>query len=165
MFCWRARRLLSAHMDGELPADRARAVARHLAACSGCAERERELRRVWNDLVDLPAPEPGAGDLWPGIERRLARDARPPAIEERFRWLAPAAVAVSAMLGVIGGALFALRFAAPAPRAAETVRGVASEEPFAEAFGEGPAETALRGLFAATPAPSGRRSGEGEDAR
>ncbi|NMC69451.1 MAG: hypothetical protein GYA57_05195 [Myxococcales bacterium] len=165
MFCWRARSLLSAYVDRELPPGRARAVARHLERCPGCAARERELRRVWDVLAELPPPEDGADDLWPGIERRLADDARPPALDERFRWWVPAAVAISALLGVAGGTWFALRFAAPSPRAAETVRAVATDDSFAEAFGEGPAEAVMRGLFAATPAPPARRSAAGEDAR
>lgn len=35
---------LWAYLDGELPAARARAIARHVAACEGCDARARRLR-------------------------------------------------------------------------------------------------------------------------
>jgi anti-sigma factor RsiW len=165
MFCWRSRSRLSAWIDGELPPARARALVRHLEGCADCAARERELRGAWDEVGALPDPEAGAGDLWPGIERRLAHDSRPPVLEQRHRWLVPAAVAACAMLGVVGGTLFALRFAPRTPRAAETVRAVTTDDSFAEAFGDGPGETTVRGLFAGRPVPRVESTVPGEDAR
>lgn len=162
MFCWRSRKQLSAYIDGELRPARARALARHLAECAGCAARERELRRVWDGLGALAEAEVAAGDLWSAIERRLARESRVPAPQVRHRWLVPAAVAASAMLGVAGGTLFAMRFA---PRAAEETRGVATDDGLGEAFGEGSGEAAVHGLFAGSPSRTGGGPASREDAR
>lgn len=43
--CGQADHLWS-YLDGELPPARARAIARHLAACEGCAARARRLRSM-----------------------------------------------------------------------------------------------------------------------
>jgi anti-sigma factor RsiW len=59
--CAETRELLSAYVDGELPPDRAAAVADHLASCAACAgEYEATLatvRRVREGLVRHRAPD------------------------------------------------------------------------------------------------------------
>jgi hypothetical protein len=58
MTCVRARRQLSAWIDGELSPGAARAVAAHLGGCPACARRAAELRELSRLLGDLPRLEP-----------------------------------------------------------------------------------------------------------
>lgn len=61
---------LSAHLDGELDADRTASVETHLSRCRECRELVEELRAVRERAAALEdrAPE---RDLWPDVARRI----------------------------------------------------------------------------------------------
>lgn len=97
--CEDVRGLLSAALDGELPAEGQRAVDAHVAACAHCAEERRHLAEVRSLLRALPArqaPDPVRAEL---LATARAREAN-----SRFRQLAVAAALVGAVLagGVVG---------------------------------------------------------------
>ena len=79
---------LSEYLDGELTQAEREALEAHLVSCDACAETLDDLREVVSRahaLEDAPPP----GDLWPGIESRIA--GRPPArlvARERMRSIA-----------------------------------------------------------------------------
>lgn len=96
--CEDVRELLSAALDGELPAEGQRTVDAHVAACARCAEERRHLSEVRSLLRALPArqaPDPVRAEL---IATARAREAT-----SRFRQLAVAAALVAAVLA--GGAV------------------------------------------------------------
>lgn len=62
--------LLSEHLDGDLPADRSRALAEHLAGCEDCRAVEAELAEVKRRARALGGIAPPAG-LWDSIRGQL----------------------------------------------------------------------------------------------
>lgn len=62
--------LLSEHLDGELPEERSRALAEHLAACEGCRAVEAELAEVKRRARALGGIAPPS-DLWDRIRPGL----------------------------------------------------------------------------------------------
>lgn len=114
---------LSEYLDDELtPADR-RAVEDHLAGCPDCARTLGELRRVVSRAGALPA-HPPAGDLWTGIESRIAdggAEGFRPRLAQRFSFtipqLAAAAVLIAAVSGVVATRIGAPRFTTRQPAA------------------------------------------------
>ena len=169
MLCWSARKRLSAHIDGELPAEKKARLEEHLAHCPACAARERELRRAWDGVADLPDPPPAA-DLWPGVLDRL-RPSRPggesPLLPLPSSPLAHATVAVCAVVGLVAGSLFALRFTRPPPPRAAAAARPSADDPFAEAFGDLALESgsASPGERVAAPAGTPGAAVPQEDAR
>lgn len=75
--------LLSAYLDGELPAERERAVEEHLAGCSGCRAELDGLRSVVERLrrLDRAAPPPVLGR---SVARRVALESRPRGLVDRL---------------------------------------------------------------------------------
>ena len=143
MFCWRARRWLSAHIDGELSPARKGKVEEHLRTCAECAALDGRLRSGWAEVPSLPDAA-GAADLWPGVLRGLV-DGQGRNRPERHgsRLLAPATIAACALAGLAMGTLFAQQFArAGATRPAVTQ--VSADDSFVEAFGDPPLESATR---------------------
>ncbi|CAN5683426.1 MAG: zf-HC2 domain-containing protein [Gemmatimonadetes bacterium] len=64
------RARLSAYLDGELPADEAAAVERHLKACTECA---RELA-IMNQLGGaMRIPIANHRSVWDGVHRKITR--------------------------------------------------------------------------------------------
>ncbi len=63
----RFRERLSEYLDGELEADEARWVERHLETCAACARTLEDLAAVVRRARGLPARTPPR-DLWAGIE-------------------------------------------------------------------------------------------------
>ena len=61
---------LTDYLDGDLPAEEARALELHLGGCAPCATALEELRAIIAAAAALPEHPPGR-DLWPGIEARL----------------------------------------------------------------------------------------------
>jgi predicted anti-sigma-YlaC factor YlaD len=58
--------------DGETPPVPAAAVEAHLAVCPSCREQVEELAAT-SRLLDAHRRAPVSGDLWPDLERRIAR--------------------------------------------------------------------------------------------
>ncbi len=97
MNCEEMGNLLSAYLDGELPADEMKEVSAHLKACGRCQQDMRELMRV-NSFLANYADEP----LPASLEAKLA------AIGHKRRWLhwvrdlsLAASVAAALFFGVI----------------------------------------------------------------
>lgn len=118
---------LIAYLDGELPGEERRKVARHLELCWQCrprvAEMEEQIRRIRRVFADTDAALEGGGS---GRERLLARCR---AIEEKpskemkgsgsrtWRWAAWALVATSALAFASITTWITVRHAEPAPAA------------------------------------------------
>ena len=58
-------------LDGALAGDAAREVEAHLAGCSACRERERQLRQLLAHAAALPRSVAPPRDLWPGIAEQI----------------------------------------------------------------------------------------------
>jgi hypothetical protein len=92
---------------GELIGLDRRRAERHLVGCAGCRERLGRQRAALEALHALGQVEPPAasgGSLWPALERQIAetrRQARPWTIRLPRRWLAAAAAAALAVVGVV----------------------------------------------------------------
>ncbi len=91
---------LSEYVDGDLPAEQARALERHLSDCEACrialAELKTVLLRLSSDPL-TPADQPTERE-WAKIRRSIAPSRRP--------WIVPAALAASLLgIAVIGGVL------------------------------------------------------------
>lgn len=130
MNCRRARRWISAMMDGELPAARRFALEQHLGACEGC----RLAREEWSALgarfrEQAVAPGLSGEAVWGDVRRAIRLAETGPAQEVagaglfgvRLRWAAAALTVVFVGLAglVVGRRLLA-------PRAAELARGAAA---------------------------------------
>jgi len=96
---------LSALSDGDLSSKEAERVRAHVAGCADCRRELESLSALRAQLSSLPPPEraaePGDGDGWLALQRRLVAEP-PPAQSAWARWswrrwaLAPAFVAVAA---------------------------------------------------------------------
>ena len=89
MLCDACREALDARLDGELPADEAREIDRHLATCPACARQFATLgetrRLVSENAMRYTAPDV----LKARIRGAVARTASPPAADrprKTFRW-------------------------------------------------------------------------------
>jgi anti-sigma factor RsiW len=98
----RARRRLSASLDGELPARAMLAVERHVARCPRCAGRRESLRRA-RAAVQASARSAPPPEAWARLRDRMAAPA-PPAPRRVPRRRRPAWT----MAGAAAGALAAL---------------------------------------------------------
>jgi hypothetical protein len=98
---------LSDYLDDELPPVERAEIEAHLAACRECATTVEELRAVVARAASLQ-PRPPAGDLWPGIEPRLAAReghvaAFQPRAPRRFSFTLPQIAAAGIALMVMSG--------------------------------------------------------------
>lgn len=110
MWCFRARRRISAYLDDELAADQRTALEEHLEQCADCAgelERLEEQSRALRQVGDAP---PLPADLWSAVAAELD-EADQPRRHRRRRTLVVRAAAVAACvaLGFAGGALLSWR--------------------------------------------------------
>jgi anti-sigma factor RsiW len=116
--CMKHERDLVAYVDGELPADRAAAVERHMQACSSCSSVVAGLRQI-NALPQPPVIEPSADFdrmFWTKLAGVRTEAAEPRGLE---RWRSavwsfftrPAGLSLSAglALGVFVVTLYLLR--------------------------------------------------------
>lgn len=71
MWCQQVRNQLSAHVDGELPAQRAQAVEMHLSQCEACSRERQTVGSVRRLTSTIPLEELPTG-LHAGIMARLA---------------------------------------------------------------------------------------------
>lgn len=111
---------LSAYVDGDLAGEALAAAEAHVTACAECRAAVQDLRRVVG-LARALDDRPPTADLWPGIAARIgaARADVLPFIARRRRiafsipQLAAAGIALALLSA--GGAVTAMRLAAPAP--------------------------------------------------
>jgi anti-sigma factor RsiW len=75
MRCGRARRLISAGIDGELRAAEAEDFERHVAACPACAQELASIRSAMERLHELGDIEPGHAFV-DGVMARVASEKR-----------------------------------------------------------------------------------------
>jgi predicted anti-sigma-YlaC factor YlaD len=103
MTCQEMDERLDDYVDGVLATIDARAVEAHLASCAACREAERSMRQLLAHAAALPRAAAPPRDLWPDIERTIARDRR---FAGLFAWgqpmmLAAAAAIVLAVLAAV----------------------------------------------------------------
>jgi hypothetical protein len=139
MTCRAVRPRLSPYLDGDLAADAACAVARHVAACAACAREFEALRATSRALAELPRlspPESIAGR----VADRLEVESRGPGLALLFR---PAWAARPLMLPSLVPAVLLLALGAA------LVMGLGAE-PELPAVARG-----LRGPWGASLSPAG----------
>ena len=86
--CLFIRPWLERYVDGALGARRARSAAAHVRGCSSCmqqVDRHRRVRSLIKSAALLEVADPDWGQLWPGIQSGIAREA-PRAIRDSW-WL------------------------------------------------------------------------------
>lgn len=113
---------LSAFIDGELPADRLKAIAAHVERCSACAAHVAELRRVSAGIAAIPAAQPPPQFL--ADVRQKLRQPRTSWVDAWFRpvwWKLP--LEAMAVVVIVAGVMAWLR-PAPAPVTAMAKRDV-----------------------------------------
>jgi anti-sigma factor RsiW len=106
--CAEVDELLVPYMDGELALAEHAAVAAHMAACPACRRVERQHRRAWTLLEELPAA-PTAPSVWPEVVARTHR------IGARVRLVRRIAVAAALVFSVALVHFGYQRFTATAP--------------------------------------------------
>lgn len=103
------RELLTAYLDGELPADEAAAIDRRLASDEALRKQVQEFDQVWNALDGLPRPEASEGFAKTTIEMAavqagkevVAKTAMLPRVKRRRGWGVAAASLAALVLGFV----------------------------------------------------------------
>lgn len=135
MRCTRARKLISADLDGELDAVGSAGVRAHLGACAACRTFASGLQGLGQELELLASAEP-VEPRWGFAERVIARIENEPAPGVGFgswgEFLRPAPVGLALVSFGIGVLLSVLADAAPS---AEPVTA-ARDDPMAALLGE-----------------------------
>jgi anti-sigma-K factor RskA len=105
MTCQELDDRLDDYVDGALGDAEAREVAAHLASCEACREAERRTRQLLAHAAALPRSAAPPRDLWPAIERRIARDRGWGGL---LPWREPLMLAAAAtvLLGVLAAVLW-----------------------------------------------------------
>ncbi len=119
MICLRARRHLSAFVDGDLPSRTARRLTAHFERCPGCSERLRSLRAALETLNELPRLSSGEC-IASRVFDRLEVESRGPGLAMVFRsvlaarpLILPSLVTASLLLAAVLASAVALDRAAP----------------------------------------------------
>jgi len=120
--CDDIREVLGAWLDGELKTSEAEAVRSHVAACSACAEEQRQLERLhaaMNSVLATDAGRVAFEPFWRGVRDRIDRNRRwhsgvmewlRAALEApRLVWAVPAIIVVF----IIGFSLNSIRSSLP----------------------------------------------------
>jgi anti-sigma factor RsiW len=132
MKCQQMDERLDDYVDGNLDEAAAREVEQHLAACAACRAAEQATRRLLAHAAALPRSVAPPGDLWPGIERRVARRGLAGLLAWRQPWLLASAAAVA--LAVVAGVVWR-----GAPEGVQAV-AIPSAGPSLEPVSTGPRE-------------------------
>lgn len=105
MTCQKLDDRLDDYVDGVLSTADAREVEAHLASCAACREAERRTRQLLAHAAALPRSFAPPRDLWPGIERTIARGRGWMGL---LAWRQPMLLAAAAtvLLGVLGAVLW-----------------------------------------------------------
>lgn len=133
MWCFRARRWISAYLDDELSPDRRTALEEHLGRCADCAGELERLEAQSRALRQAGEAPPLPANLWSTIEGGL--DAADQLRRHRHRRdlvVRAAAVAACIALGFAGGALLSWR--APAADSDRPQPPLSEERLLTEAF-------------------------------
>ena len=130
MECQELRQELAEWRRGELPPDLAQALERHLSACPGCQQWEREERAISRLLTERLPRYPAPAHL-----RLRIREAAAPGAGPSKWWAAAAAVAATALLMVLL-LLPALPRSSPPHPLQPIVRAVLSEHTRSLLWGE-----------------------------
>jgi len=151
---------LSAYVDGDLAGEELAAAEAHLAACAECRAAVQDLRRVVG-LAQALDDRPPAADLWPGIAARIGAaraDVLPFAPRRRrivfsIPQLAAAGIALAFLSA--GGAVTAMRLAAPTAGSVTTALPDVTALPQNVAAAAAPYDVAIRELEAVLAAERG----------
>jgi anti-sigma factor RsiW len=105
MTCLELDGRLDDYVDGALSPAVGREVEAHLASCPACREAERRTRRLLAHAAALPRSVAPPRDLWPGVERTIAREGR---FSGLFAWGRPMMLAAAAtvVLAVVAAVLW-----------------------------------------------------------
>ncbi|MEW6719881.1 MAG: zf-HC2 domain-containing protein [Thermodesulfobacteriota bacterium] len=96
MDCREVRECLSDYRDGSLPETVGDGISHHLLECAGCAEVDRSLGTVREQLRKLP-PVPAPPELFGRIRDAVAGESRP--VRSAFsRWMVPLEAAAALLL-------------------------------------------------------------------
>lgn len=107
MDCDATRKEMGAYLDGELPAEHAAGLQRHLEACSACADELKEWRAVIGQVEaerrsDLrPPPE-----LWQAIETKLNSGSKPHRVLKFVKFLRRPLAAAASLAFLLGSGVF-----------------------------------------------------------
>ena len=119
MRCSKARKQLSAYLDGELQARRAAEVRAHLQSCERCTREAEQVRTVWRLLDHAEELEPSrhfATRFWQRVRRAPAgQSAAPRQARRRFlpRW---ASALTAAAVALIALSLYVAHMSRPSDR-------------------------------------------------
>jgi anti-sigma factor RsiW len=140
MRCYRARRIFSAYLDGELDPRRRESLESHLAGCEGCDAELAKMKAQWDALAEAEQTPALPTDLWPQVLAALDDAERLPWHQRyRTRMLQAACVSACIALGFVGGAL--VSWGQPAAEATPDTASMGERLMVAEAF-----DTAAFGL-------------------
>jgi predicted anti-sigma-YlaC factor YlaD len=105
MTCLELDERLDDYVDGALSPEDEQRVEAHLASCAACHEAERRTRRLLAHAAALPRSVAPPRDLWPSVERTIARERR---FSGLFAWGRPMMLAAAAtvVLGVVAALLW-----------------------------------------------------------
>lgn len=110
MRCFRARKRLSAYLDGELNRRRRAAIDEHLGRCRRCAAELDRLKEQWAALSDVGLAPPIPSDLWDDVVEAVDQAERSSWYRlRRVGMVRAACVIVCVILGFAGGALLSWR--------------------------------------------------------
>ena len=106
MWCFQAKRWISAYLDDELDGAKRSALEEHLGRCRECTAELDRLRSHWIALRAVDDVPPLPSELWSLIEQGLDdAEERPWYRRRREIAIRAAAVAVAVALGLATGAL------------------------------------------------------------
>jgi hypothetical protein len=71
MNCKKIKNQLLLYLDNELPEMQQLKVQQHLASCTDCSKRLKQLENIWRFSEDIEKVEP-SGSLWTGIAAKLS---------------------------------------------------------------------------------------------
>jgi anti-sigma factor RsiW len=104
MKCHETQRLLSAYLDGEMPADKKRVIDAHVQACGSCMRKLIEIENLWKALEGFPGSEPSPY-FYSKLAARLRTEERKSESGWFERLLIPVSAAAIAVLGFWLGSL------------------------------------------------------------
>lgn len=125
MDCRQVQELLSAYLDGELPAPQQEMVARHLASCQACRRELQIWQQLWEALLREPVAAPA--DLAARVVARLPGRQR--------QWWQHLALAASLLLGIflggqIGQEVYQTTLAVQTDAGQESWEGLEADSPY-----------------------------------